>query len=51
MKMIFPGATSRRSVRPVGAEEVDEQLLLAHDPIFAAMHPKASELRIAPQPG
>ena len=33
------------------AEEIDEQLLLAHDTVFPTMRPEAPELRIGPEPG
>jgi hypothetical protein len=44
-----PAPIIHRSAR-ARAEEVDEELLFAHDAIFTAMRPEAPELRIAPEP-
>jgi hypothetical protein len=40
-----PAAIIRRSAR-ARAEEINQQLLLALDPVFPAMRPEATELRI-----
>src|SRR6266404_2671437 len=45
-----PAAVVHRSAR-ARAEEVDQELLLALDAVFAAMRPEAAELRIRPEPG
>src|SRR5713101_6260107 len=45
-----PAAIVDRSAR-ARAEEVNQELLLAFDAVFAAMRPEASEQRIGPQPG
>jgi hypothetical protein len=45
-----PAAIVHRSAR-ARAEEIDEELLLAHDSVFSAMRPEPPELRIGPEPG
>src|SRR5215471_12352772 len=45
-----PPAVVHRSAR-ARAEEIDEELLFAHDTVFSAMCPKPPELRIGPEPG
>jgi len=42
-----PAALVHRSAR-VCAEEVDEELLLAHDTVLATMRPESTELLIGP---
>jgi hypothetical protein len=49
-KQHVPTAIVHRSAR-ARAEEIDEELLLAHDTVFSAMRPEASKLRIGPEPG
>src|SRR3989475_10451020 len=45
-----PAAIVHRPAR-ARAEEVDQELLLALEAVFAAMRPEAAELRIRPEPG
>src|SRR5258708_2313774 len=45
-----PASIVHRSAR-ARAQEIDEELLLAHDAVFSAMRPEAPELRIGPKPG
>src|SRR6266481_1625614 len=45
-----PAAIVHRSTR-ARAEEIDEELLLAHDAVFPAMRPEPPELRIGPESG
>jgi hypothetical protein len=45
-----PTAIVHRPAR-ARAKEIDEELLLAHDTVFPAMRPEATELRISPEPG
>src|SRR5262247_889886 len=44
-----PAAVVHWSAR-TGAEEVDEELLLALDAVFGTMCPEAAQLRIGPKP-
>jgi hypothetical protein len=44
-----PAAIVRLSARAL-AEEVDQELLFAHDAILSAMGPEAAELRIGAEP-
>src|SRR5580704_8861754 len=44
-----PPAVIHRSAR-ARAEEIDKELLFAHDTVFSAMCPKPPELRIGPEP-
>src|SRR5262249_56179189 len=45
----IPAAVVHRSAR-TGAEEVDEELLLALDAVFGTMCPEAAQLRIGSKP-
>ena len=45
-----PAAIVHRYAR-VRAEDVDQELLLAHYAVFPAMRPETAELRIGPEPG
>src|SRR5262249_12728753 len=45
-----PAPVVHRSAR-ARAEEVDQELFLAHDAVFPSLRPEAAELRIGPEPG